>query len=331
MTGRTAPVAEAASTRFAALRALARDNNPYPPLAFLRAARAAALREWFCDDCMRPGADGCLAFEHGRGAARWLFVANLLPWDSEWLGRRIARIDLAMPVAAPFERPLEPPEAGASALCDELRRRGVEYVFAPVPARHVAFAKALGFARFALLEARVTYWRDRLEAFEPQQRNPTRVASSADVEGLGEVAAATVNPFDRFHAEEYFDRRAVDRAMREWVNASVTKGFADEVLVPDFPGKPPRAFMTLRYHRDRWRALGVNVGQHVLSAVAPDAKGWFRHLVAEGTLRARELGATAMYCTTQANNKATIRALESLGYAYGECTLVFRRVLAGKG
>jgi len=281
---------------------------------------------------LRAGSDAWLAFEHGPGEAlRLLLVASLLRWDSEWLGRRIARLDLAMPVAPPFERPLHAPMEAMAALCEELQHRGVDYVFALVPARHVALVKALGSARFSLLETRLTYWRDRLEDFAAPRRSPTRSACAADVEALGEVAAGTVNPFDRFHAEEYFDRGAVDRVMREWVNASINKGFADAVLVPDLPGKPPRAFMTLRYHKQRWESLGVNASQLVLSAVAPDAAGWFHRLVVEGTIYLRELGATALYATPQATNKATVRVFESLGFHYDECMLVFRRVLAGRG
>ncbi len=331
MKKRTAALSKLGPARFAARQALVRENVPDTPLTFLRAARREALRDWLCDNVVRGGADGaCLAFEHGHAPDRWLLVANLLRWDSEWLGRRIARLELAMPVSPPFERPLQPPEDAVAALCDELRDRGVEYVFALVPARHVALVKALGSARFSLLETRLTYWRERLEAFAPSRRSPARLATAADVEALGEVAAGTINPFDRFHAEQYFERSAVDRVMKEWVNASINKGYADAVLVPDYPGKPPRAFMTLRYHRDRWQALGVNVSQLVLSAVAPEAVGWFHRLVAESTLHVRERGATAIYATTQATNNATVRVFESLGWAYGECTLVFRRVLTDR-
>ena len=326
---RGAVLSKLGPARFAGRLALARENLPHTPLSFLRAARPEALRDWLCDEIVRGGGDECLAFEHGRAGSRWLLVANLLRWDSAWLGRRIARLDLAMPVAPPFERPLQAPADAVAALCDELRRRGVEYVFALVPARHTALMKALGSARFSLLETRLTYWRDRLDAFAPSRRSRTRLASAADVEGLGEVAAGTVNPFDRFHAEDYFERGAVDRVMREWVRASVNDGFADAVLVPDYPGKSPRAFMTLRYHKHRWPALGVNASQLVLSAVAPDAAGGFHRLVAESMLHLRSLGATAVYATTQATNRATVRVFESLDWAYGECTLVFRRVLAG--
>ena len=41
----------------------------------------------------------------------------------------------------------------------------------------------------------------------------------------------------------------------------------------------------------------------------------------------REQGADLLYITTQATNKATVRVIESMGCRYGECTLVFRKVL----
>jgi len=315
--------------QLAAARELARAHASYFPLAFLRGAREPALREWMCEGAF-PAGDGGLAFEHGPPQARWLLVANRLQWDSEWLGRSIARLDLAMPVSAPYERPHDPPQAAVAALCDELRRRGVDYLFALVPARHIALVKALGAAGFSLLETRLVYWHGRLGEFVPPRRSPVRLAGAADVEALGEVSTNTVNAFDRFHAEDYFDRAAVDRLMCEWVNASVNKGFADAVLVPDLPGKPPRAFMTLNYHRHRWPALGVRASQMILAAVAPAATGWFHRLVVESMLHVREHGADALYLTTQATNKATVRVFESLGYRYGECTLVFRRVLAGR-
>ena len=66
----------------------------------------------------------------------------------------------------------------------------------------------------------------------------------------------------------------------------------------------------------------------VLAAVARDATGWFHRLVVESMMHVREHGADALYLTTQATNNATLRVFESLGYRYGECTLVFRRVLA---
>ena len=66
----------------------------------------------------------------------------------------------------------------------------------------------------------------------------------------------------------------------------------------------------------------------VLAAVAPDATGWFHRLVVESMVHVREQGADVLYLTTQGTNKATVRVFASLGYRYGECTLVFRRVLA---
>lgn len=313
--------------RAALARDLARAHAPFAPLSFLRGAREAALRAWMCEGAF-SGGEGCLAFEHGAPENRWLLVANRLEWDSKWLGRSIARLDLAMPGAPPWERPHSPPEAAVAALCGELRRRGVDYVFAPVPARHIALVKALGAAGFSLLETRLAFWHGGLKEFVPPRRSPVRPATAADVEALGDVAAGTVNAFDRFHAEDWFDRAAVDRVMREWVNASVTGGYADAVLVPDLPGKPPRALMTIKYHQPRWPALGVKASQMVLAAVAPDATGWFHRLVVESMMHVRERGADALYLTTQATNRATLRVFESLGYRYGECTLVFRKVLA---
>jgi len=313
--------------RIAAARQLAQAHAQFYPLTFLRGASDQALREWMCEGAF-PGGDGCLAFEYGPPDTRWLLVANRLKWDSDWLGRQIARLDLAMPATAPFVRPHEPPQAAVVALCDELRRRGVDYLFAPVPARHIALVKALGAAGFSLLETRLAFWHGQLKEFVPPRRSPVRLALAADVPALGDVSAGTVNAFDRFHAEDYFDATAVDRLMREWVNASVNAGFADAVLVPDLPGKPPRALITLNYHRRCWPALRVKASQIAMAAVAPDATGWLHRLVVESMLHVREQGADLMYFTTQATNKAVVRVTESLGYRYGECTLVFRKVLA---
>jgi dTDP-4-amino-4,6-dideoxy-D-galactose acyltransferase len=315
--------------RASELLGLARQHLPHCPLTWLRGADRQALRNIQCAEAFHAaGEREPLVFEHGVGQAGWLLVASRLGWDTRWLGCSVARLDLAMPLAAPFDRPRDPPAEAITVLCGALRERGMQYAFSLVPARHVALVKALGTAGFSLLETRLTYGHDRLAEFTPERRSPVRPAAQAEVQRLGDIAADTVNHFDRFHADEYFDAAAVDRVMREWIDASVNRGFADAVLVPDLGRDPPTAFMTIKYHRERWPAMRVNAAQMVLAAVRRESPGWFYRLVSESALHVRERGATALWATTQATNSATIRVFERLGFRLGECTLVFRRVLA---
>jgi len=252
----------------------------------------------------------------GGGEGRIALFAERLPWDSSFFGYGVARLNW---IAGRGDT-----AAALNALCETAQRRGVRYLFTPIPPTHLSGIQALCAAGFTLIETRHTYHRD-LAGFD-HPRYPCRVATVMDIPTLAAAAREAVNPFDRFHADPFLRRADVDRLMETWVEASLLRGFADVTIVPDVPH--PQAFTTVRYHRDRWEAWGVRLAQAaVLTAVAPEFRGWYRKLITEITHHLIALGVDHAYLTTQITNGAVIHVLEGLGYHFGKGEHIFRVIL----
>lgn len=306
-----------------------KQNYPSPPLGFIRKASREGLIQWYCDDILMPGKQPSnLTYLWDNGSDQeWVIVSNHLKWDSDWFGKNIVKLE----VTVPMEGSLEPIHHDLKELLkdylNELQERRYDYVFVNVPATNVSLIKSLGEAGFSLIETRLTYWLDNIDNFEPSKRYPVRIAESQDVPYLSRIAAEIVNTYDRFHADDFFDADKVDSLMEEWVNASVNKGFADVVIVPNVDNKIPGALMTAKYLEEKWDVIKYKLSQMVFSVVAPEFTGWYLKLVSETTVHLKERGAEGICLTTQATNTAVLRVWESLGYKFGEASLIFRRVL----
>jgi hypothetical protein len=257
------------------------------------------------------------------GGQEIAILAQRLAWDSGFFGYGVARIDGLFPLHAADENPGDY-RAAVAALVDLASTRGITYMFATVDARDVAALCALGDAGFAVIETRLYYHRD-LEQYAHDSRFAVRVATSADVGLLSEAARDTVNPFDRFHADPFISRAQADRLMCKWVEASIRDGFADITFVPDVAN--PKAFCTVRYHKEKWDRWGIRLAQPVFSAVAPEFKGWYKKLISEISYHLKERGAQHAFMTSQSTNSAVIWTWESLGYRYGKSEHILRKIL----
>ena len=275
-----------------------------------------------------PPADD-LRFLHTSGGGREIAVlAERLPWDSDFFGYDIARLDAVIPLQ-PDGAPPHEYRAAVDALVHQAAARGITYLFASIEARDISTRRALGEAGFSMIETRLTYHRD-LHNYLHDRRYPVRIATADDVELLAQVAREAVNPYDRFHADPFISRSDADRLMTRWVEASVLDGFADVTFVPDVPR--PKAFCTVKYHRDKWAQWGLRLTQPVFSAVAPEFKGWYMKLISEISYHLKDLGAEHAYLTTQATNSVVLRIWESLGYRYGKAEHILRKVItSGSG
>lgn len=246
-------------------------------------------------------------------------LAERLPWDSEFFGYGVGRFMAVVPLA-PGEIPREVDHGHAiEALLARARAGGIRYLFGMIDARDTATLRALGTSGFSLIETRVIYHRS-VRDFAAPERHAVRAATAGDLRSLARTARESVNPYDRFRADPFIAAADADRLMETWVEASLARGFADITLVPDQVS--PTAFNALRYHRD----LSPSMGQVVLSAVGPESRGWYRKLMSETTLHFREVGLDRAYVTTQVTNGAVIHVLESLGYRFGRCEHVLRRL-----
>ena len=255
---------------------------------------------------------------------RCAVFAEILPWDSQFFGYTVARLNGIFPLEAPVYRPAADFKPILAAYMDWLTPRQVRYLFAPADPRDLAFIRALNGVGFCLIETRCIYHRS-LIGYDYPERYACRLARPDDVPLLAETAVKMVNPFDRFHADPFIRAEDADRMMRRWVEASLLKNFADVTLVPDVP--QPTAFCTVRYHRDQWASWGLKLAQPVFSAVAPEFKGWYRKIISEINYHLLEQGAEHCFLITQITNGAVIAAYDRLGFALGKGEHVFRILL----
>ncbi|MBX7168175.1 MAG: hypothetical protein K1X74_17700 [Pirellulales bacterium] len=250
--------------------------------------------------------------------------AERLPWDSEFFGLGVARLNAVLPLEAPWHRPLADYRPVLEQFLAEVAARGIRYVFATVEPRDLATIRALGELGFALIETRY-YHHGQIQPPPLVERLPVRKAVENDIPHLARAAAQTVNIYDRFHADPALDAAKVAQLMAIWVEKSVRGEMADVVIVPDVP--EPGALVTYRYHREKWGRWGLNLVQGVLSAVSPEFAGWMGKLGPEVNLHLLGVGAQHSYGSTQVTNRAILWFAEESGAKFGRCEYIFRRLL----
>ena len=322
-----APVGLAGLHDAATLRSVAIASGVSGPHSFIRGLNAdydrqVMLDQWF--RAMKPDDD--LRFEVVVGDEVFWIIMEALPWDSEFFGMGMARLNAVLrPDRVPDLR--EDAVTGAQALALALAQafeRGFGYILAPTSPSDLYSMRVLSAAGFELLETRCHYHRALRSA--PAERYPVRLATADDVPSLAGTARTMVNPFDRFHADPAISSADADRMMERWMEASILHGFADATVVPDV--EEPEAFCTAKYHREHWEGWRMKLAQPVLSAVSPRHKGWYVRIISELDEHLRGIGAEHSFLITQLTNNAVIRCWEKLGYQFGKGEHIFRKVLA---
>jgi len=250
--------------------------------------------------------------------------AERLPWDSEFFGYGVARLNGIFPLSAPWHRPMADSRVAVEWLCEEAARRDVTYLFAVVDPRDLSTTRALGESGFALIETRFYHF-GQIDQPVFTERLPVRKATENDIPSLAKAASGTVNIYDRFHADPFITEQDALRLMEKWVEQSVTGQLADVVIVPDV--SEPGALVTYRYHRDKWDRWGLQLVQGVFSAVAPEFKGWMGKLGPEVNYHLLGVGARCSYGSTQVANRPIIWFAEEAGARFGKCEYIFRRIL----
>lgn len=238
-----------------------------------------------------------------------LFYIEQLEWDSSYFRKSIARLHGVL-----YDHQNE--SLLVKAIHTFISTVQYEYLYIEIPCEDMLLIQALTQNGFKLIETRLTYYNDRLSAFN-QPRFAVRKGTVDDIQNLKQVAREMRNELDRFHADKVFSNEEADEFLATYIENSI-HGFADMVLVPNEKGVPSDSFLTAKYLKEDWTKLGVPVSKMVLSAVsAKTNKGWYKKLVTEMTYTLRDYGAECIFMNTQAGNRAVIHVWESLGYAYG--------------
>lgn len=308
------------------VRAVLSEHLPWSPLDFIPAISRRGDRALYAEQLTAH-----LAEEHDlrfratlADGSRVAVFAEILPWDTQFFGYGVARLSGIFSLEAPWQRPKADYRGVVEAVLQKLAKREVKYVSIAVDPRDLPMLRAIGDAGFALIETRY-FQHGPVGNPQVSERFAVRTATIDDIPSLSYAASQTINPYDRFHADPFIADDVAARLMEKWVEQSVLGKMADVVIVPDVPN--PEAFVTYRYHRDKWSRWGVNLVQGVLSAVSPQSMGWMGKLDPEVNLHLRSIGAEYSYGSTQVTNRSIIWFAQQAGASFGKCEHTFRIVL----
>jgi dTDP-4-amino-4,6-dideoxy-D-galactose acyltransferase len=220
---------------------------------------------------------------------------ELLPWDSQLFGIRIARI--------------VSPSVDDATLTEALswcREQHVACVYLLVPGDHEPSIRAAEHARFELVDIRVTL----ATAIEPHPSAPVtgvRQAQPKDRDALAALARIS-HRNTRFYFDRRFDTARCDDLYATWILKSVEGELADVVLV-SHDGDAVDGYVSAR-------VAAEGAGNIGLIAVAPHAqgKGRGRALIASAFDWFRSRGVTHVTVATQGRSARALRFYEQCGF-----------------
>lgn len=299
---------------------------PFSPLDYVPELSRKGDRDVWAEQLTAPRAEvddlrRCAKLADGTPLAMFL---ERLPWDSEFFGYGVAKLSAVFPLEAPLLRLEADYRPALTALLEEAKAHGIRYLFATVDPRDLALLRALGDLQFALIETRY-YQHGAVVAPAQVEPLPVRRAVPDDIPSLARTARDTVNRYDRFHADPFIERGAVEQLMQRWVEQSIAGAMADLVLVPDVDR--PTAFVTYQLLRANWSRWKLNLVRGVLSAATPDMAGWLGKLGPVANRLLADQGAQYSYGSTQVTNRPIVWFAQEAGARFGRCEHVFRRLL----
>ena len=242
----------------------------------------------------------------------YYFFYEYLAWDSKFFEMPTYKLKFVIFDSENYTNLLK----AISAFKDEVVKEN--YIFIEIPSEDVYLMQALNESLFRLVETRMTYYLD-LKNYNNKRYN-VREAIIGDIPNLKKVSSKMVNPYDRFHADVFYNKKVADNFLGVFAEESV-RGFADYVLVPDEDGLPSDSFLTVRYNKEWWGEINIKVSKMVLSAVSSTTnKGWYIKLISEMALHLKELGVDFVMMHPASTNKAVIHSYEKLGCKLGKVT-----------
>lgn len=220
---------------------------------------------------------------------------QLLPWDSQFFGCRIARLHA--------DRLTAHTRDGVLAWChDHL----IDCLYFLADGHHRPTQQLAVAAGFQHVGVRLTLQREaaeREDAAIPQGIRPCR---AADVPALAKMARR-VYTNTRFYADARFDRARCARLYETWLVKSC-RGLADAVFVAE-SNAGPAGYITCR-------RLSREAGEIGLLGVRPEAQGQGlgRQLLAAALVWGMRSGLKSMRVVTQGDNEAAVRMYRRAGF-----------------
>jgi dTDP-4-amino-4,6-dideoxy-D-galactose acyltransferase len=232
-----------------------------------------------------------------------------LPWDSEFFGRRIARV---LP-----ERLSQDIAEAAEEWCE---RNSIHCLYLLADATDPQTIRQAEENRFHLVDIRMTLSRKLSEPAPPSERlaaGTVRSATAADVEPLKLIARESHRD-SRFYADPHFATEQCDKLYERWIERSCAD-YADIVFVAEREGRPV-GYITCKQNDAKIGQIGLlavdsrAVGLGLGSALIAAALDWFREHKLESVL-----------VVTQGRNVRAQRCYQRMGFTTDVLQLWYHR------
>ena len=233
----------------------------------------------------------------------------LLPWDSAFFGRRIARLEPPRPAAADLDRAL----AWAA-------DQQVDCLYALIDADCTASVRALESRRFEFMDVRLTLDRvtsgdDGLSASDGGRL--IEVARPDDADALAALARES-HTGTRFTEDPRFGRDRAADLYAAWVTSALGQPDTRVLVIRD--GTQLAAYLVLQRMSGPEASIGL-----VAVRAASRRRAWGRALAAHARREAQRAGATRISVVTQGGNPAAVRFYERCGFTARACQLWYHR------
>ena len=293
------------------------ENWPFKPLAGHDAWDASDLFDFSCERVKNAlGSDqGGAWIVQDQNRVRGFAHFSMMPWDSEQLDIRTARIDYLIADGSYAEQRKIKKVLLDTAL-PEIQGTGVRYLSVRLDASDLSSLHVLEEAGFITVDGLLTF------ALNLAKHRPTvpaddfiiRLATAEDANQAAALAR-TAYLYDRFHSDPFINSDLADELHATWVHNSCTGKAADAVLIAEDEGGL-LGFVSCSLQQDAAQSLGRTVGTIVLVAVAERARG--RGVGYATTLAAlewfRQQGCEVVEVGTQLRNIPASRLYQKCGF-----------------
>src|SRR6266446_2566927 len=305
---------------------------PFKPMAPLNGFRRSNLVDFTCERVLKAlsneNCGACMALRENR--ARGFACFSVLPWDSEQLGVKAARIDYLVAEGSYHEQ-RRIKEALLERVLADVEACGVRHLSVRIDASDYSSLHSLEAVDFNTIYTILTFAIDlsKQPLLELGHDFKIRLATASDADPVAALAR-TAFVYDRFHADPSISRSRADELHATWLRDSCNGKAVDAVLLAEDEGGLLGFASCLVQHDTR--KLGRMVGTIILAASAERARG---RGVAHATMMAatewlRQQGCEVVEGGTQVRNIPSARLFRRCGFVMVGASVSLRKLCSTK-
>ena len=260
------------------------------------------------------------------GSSEAVAVCRSLPWDSDWFGVPMARLDYILRSEKADRETLAQAVAAAVENC---RKAGVRHVTARLDVADTDGIAVVEDHGFRLMDNLATY------LYHPKQPTPPPVKTvgtvrpfapgdTAQILEITREAYCGVRPrfFGRFHRDPHIPSDRADEMYLEWARKCCTGERAQRVFIAEDNQGRLIGYLAMRLVEPVSSAGGVRIFAGVLGACRRDQPGAYAGLIHVPTVEHHAAGA-ATEGQTQNFHFSTVRIYEVIGAQYVRADYTF--------